>query len=294
MRFRRGPPKTLRKLALDKSIDVAGAILSQSDQLDDETLVEGANTRSQDHLLAISRRQTLSEIVTDVLVERGNRQVAISTAENPGAKFSEGGYVTLIRRSEHDGDLAHRIWARPDVPRWHLLTLLASASNSLRQELVAADPRKADLLQELVTKASDQIQEAAREQSAEFKAVYAHVQHLHERGELSEAALLDFAIHGQVDETAIALSLMCNLRIGIVERALIHCQTDQLLVLAKSLGLDWQTTRAILLLGAGDKGYSIQFLDQVAASFGKLRRDTANKAMEFYRLRERAARGNSN
>ena len=68
-----------------------------TDHLDDETLIAGARTKSQEHLLAISRRKLLSEGVTDVLVERGNQEVVVSTAGNFGARFSEFGYSTLTR-----------------------------------------------------------------------------------------------------------------------------------------------------------------------------------------------------
>src|ERR1700678_1915878 len=96
------PPTIIRTLALDQSIDVAGPILSRSDQVDEDTLIISAKTRGQEHLLAISRRRTLSEGVTDVLIDRGDRDVVISVAANPGAKFSETGYATLVERSEHD------------------------------------------------------------------------------------------------------------------------------------------------------------------------------------------------
>src|SRR5262249_44893638 len=61
------PPGIIRTLALDDAIEVAGPILSQSEQLDDATLVEGARTKGQDHLLAIARRTTLAEAVTAIL-----------------------------------------------------------------------------------------------------------------------------------------------------------------------------------------------------------------------------------
>src|SRR5579864_8442949 len=51
------PAKVSRALALDDSIEVAGPLLARSEQLDDETLIEGAKTKSQEHLLAISRRK---------------------------------------------------------------------------------------------------------------------------------------------------------------------------------------------------------------------------------------------
>ena len=91
------PPKVCRMLALDESVEVAGPLLSASAQLDDATLVAGA--RTQDHMLAISRRKVLSEDVTDVLIKRGDRRVVVSTAANDGAQFSEYGYSALIFRS---------------------------------------------------------------------------------------------------------------------------------------------------------------------------------------------------
>jgi uncharacterized protein (DUF2336 family) len=46
--------------------------LSQSERVDEPTLIEGASKKSQDHLFAISGRLRLSVPVTDVLVERGS------------------------------------------------------------------------------------------------------------------------------------------------------------------------------------------------------------------------------
>ncbi len=81
------PPKTIRALAFDDSIEVARPILIQSERLDDPTLVENAKNKGQEHLLAISQRRVLSEAVTDVLVARGDQQVVLSTAENRGARI---------------------------------------------------------------------------------------------------------------------------------------------------------------------------------------------------------------
>src|SRR5204863_4052390 len=50
------PPKIMRALASDDSIDVAAPVLAQSDE---PMLVETATRKSQEHLLAISRRRSL-------------------------------------------------------------------------------------------------------------------------------------------------------------------------------------------------------------------------------------------
>src|SRR5215510_16180676 len=58
------PPLTIRALAFDDVIEVAGPVLSQSMRLDDKTLIENARSKSQAHLMAISTRKTLSGAVT--------------------------------------------------------------------------------------------------------------------------------------------------------------------------------------------------------------------------------------
>src|SRR5580658_6204916 len=82
------PPRTIRTLAFDDAIEVAEPVLRQSPRLSDADLVENARIKGQGHMLAISRRNHLSELVTNVLVERGDQPVLMSTIENRGAKFS--------------------------------------------------------------------------------------------------------------------------------------------------------------------------------------------------------------
>ena len=96
--------------------------------------------------MAISQRARLSEEVTDVLVERGNQKVVISTAANAGARFSDFGCSTLVTRSESDSELALLVWARPEIPREYLLTLFETASETVRQKFETADRGKADLV----------------------------------------------------------------------------------------------------------------------------------------------------
>ena len=66
------PPQTIRALAFDDVIEVAGPVLTQSNRLDDDTLIEAVRSKSQAHLVAISKRRSLSGAVTDVLVLRGS------------------------------------------------------------------------------------------------------------------------------------------------------------------------------------------------------------------------------
>jgi uncharacterized protein (DUF2336 family) len=278
-------------LAFDDTIEVAAPVLAHSVRLDDDALVENARTKSQGHLLAISGRSVLAEAVTDILVDRGDHLVVTNTADNRGAKFSTSGLSTLVKRAQDHGDLALCVWSRPDIPRHDLMKLFAHASEIVRGKLEAADPRRAELIRAAVADASDEIQAMARAGSNEHAEALAHVRSLHSRGQLDEARLLDFVRDGKFDRIAIAFSIMCDLPIGLIERALVQSEPEQLLVLAKAIDLSWETTKAVLSLQAGRGGLAKERMNQYFSSFFRLQPKTARTTLQFYRLREQANRG---
>jgi uncharacterized protein (DUF2336 family) len=284
------PRKVIRELAFDDAIEVAGPVLSHSVGLDEDALVENAKTKSQEHLLAISGRETLVEAVTDILVKRGNQTVVSSTARNNGARFSDFGVSSLVQKARDDGDLALCVWLRPDIPRQNLVKLFVEAAEAVKNQLVEADPRRAELIRTAVAEASGQIQAKARASSCDFAQAQSYVGSLYSSGELDEAKLSTFANEGSFDKVAVALSLMCNLPIGLIERAFVQNQTEQILVLGKAINLSWVTTVALLLLQAGVNGSSRQQLDLCFASFSRLQPKTAKAALQFYRMREKASR----
>src|SRR5271156_6759965 len=86
------PLNVIRALASDDDIAVAGPVLKLAPRLQEADLVDLAKTKGQAHLQAISTRQALGEAVTDVLVRRGDREVARNVAGNRGARLSEAGF----------------------------------------------------------------------------------------------------------------------------------------------------------------------------------------------------------
>ena len=109
---------------------------------------------------------------------------------------------------------------------------------------------------------------------------------LYSVGALTEDRLSELAAAEKFDETTVAVSLLADLPIGAVERAFAHSQADHILVLAKSVDLSWNTTRAILLLHPAAKGGSENELEYYFAIYSRLKSETARTAVQFYRLRE--------
>src|SRR5215471_10765273 len=256
------PPKILRALACDDAIEVASPVLTQAARLDTETLVECARTKNQEHLLAISRRRTLPAVLTDVLVERGDQQVVLSTAKNSGAVFSSKGFDTLVKRSRGDDTLSFCVGVRPDLPPQLLEQLIAAASEKVAGKLVAErEFAKADI-DRVVDEVAGRIHTEAAQQPLGYAAAQVLAESLQRAGLLTSAKLQEFAAAGRFEEIVACLSVLSNVPTAAIERYMRDTNSEQLLVLAKATGLTWEATRAIMTLAAKRHRRSANGIDQ--------------------------------
>jgi uncharacterized protein (DUF2336 family) len=280
------PPRIIRALAFDDEIDVAGPVLEQSERLDDQALVENAQNKGQEHLLAISRRRSLSESVTDVLVERGDQQVVLSAAENRGAKFSAMGFTGLVRRSEGDDRLAARVGSRPEIPPHLFLKLLAKASVAVRAKLEAIHPGARREVRQAVDEVAGRIQAEAYEGALDYTAARAYIGALQRRGRLDDRKIEAIAKVGRFEEIVTALAFMCELPLGFVERAMKQERAEMILIIAKAVALSWSTVKAILCARAGGRPAFGGEIAQCLASYERLKITNAQEIVRFHRMRD--------
>ena len=288
------PSGVIHLLAFDDDIAVAEPVLQHSPRLEDSALVANANSKSQRHLFAISLRQRLSEAVTDILVQRGDQLVVHSVAKNAGARFSETGFQTLVASAAGDEDLATSVGERSDIPRRHILVLLEKASAAVRERLTAENPQASAAIRSVIAQLAEGLRDSTREASLDFAAAQAAVENLHRLRRIGESEVLNYAREHKFEETAIALSILCDTPTDVVERALLDPGAEIILILAKMADLSAATTKAILLLRAADRGMSAKDLDQALTSFHRLQPDTARRVLSFFRTRTKRAQTPAN
>jgi uncharacterized protein (DUF2336 family) len=284
------PTSVVRMLAFDDDIEVARAVLTGSERLADTDLIANAKIKSQQHLAAIAERKSLSEAVTDVLVRRGDRQVAHSVAKNAGARFSDAGFRMLVKRSAGDEALTLQVGARRDLPRPHFLRLLEQASATVRARLSAENPAAGSAVEGVVSEVVGGIRTETRKVSSQYAAAVTEVEAIKKSGRLGEAEVYRFAREGRFEDTAVALSLLCSVEIDVVERALHDRGHEIVLILAKLAGFSSTGAKAILLLKSSDRGISAQDLDRALRSYEKLQLDTARRVLSFYHTRIKGGR----
>jgi uncharacterized protein (DUF2336 family) len=282
------PPKVVRSLAFDDAITVAGPVLIASPQLSEQDLVANASTKSQDHLYAIAQRPTLSEAVTDVLVDRGDQRVVRSVAKNGGARFSDNGFGKLVTRARTDEMLAQYLGERSDLPRPHFLKLLKTASASVRIKLEAASPHAAAAVRDLVAEIADGISEQVREASSDHAKAKADAKRRYGNSQLSERDVHARARAQEFEKTVVALALLGHYPVDLVERALLDEGPDMVLILAKAAQCSRTTAKAILLMHAAGRGMSAPDLERALASYERLSTKTAKQVLEFYTERRKS------
>ncbi len=283
------PVNVVRSLAFDDDIEVAHPVLRGSERLSESDLLANATSKSQGHLLAISERFSLSEAVTDVLVARGDKHVVHSVVRNTGARFSDAGFRMMVKRSSGDEALATQLGLRRDMPRQHFLKLLEQASATVRKRLVASNPHALGAVDGIMAEIVGGIRSEARNASPDYAAAKAHVEALFQAGKLDEGEVYRFARERKFEETAVALSLLCNVSIDVVEHALLDTGHEIILILVKVAGLSSTSAKAVLLLRAADRGMSAQDLEIALTTFGRLQLETARRVLGFYDARRKRA-----
>jgi uncharacterized protein (DUF2336 family) len=279
------PGNVIHLLAGDDDIEVARPVLTRSERLSEHALLATANSKSQQHLYAITQRDALSEALTDILVARGDRDVVHAVVKNRGARFSDAGFRALVHRSNGDDALASEVGMRGDIPRPHFLMLLEKASSAVRARLAAENPQAATTIDGVMAEVVGGMRDEIRNSSPAFVAADAAVARQNRIRRIGESEIYQYARDRKFEETAIALSLLCDTPIDVVERALLDPGAEIVLILAKVAGLSSTTTKAVLLLRAADRGMSTEDLERALMSFNRLQPETAKRVLGFFRTR---------
>ena len=231
--FSNAPRVLVGRLARENEILVAGPLLRRSPVIDEEALLEIARVKGQSHLLAMSERSKLSTDLTDVIVQRGDRDVIRRTAGNAGAKFSESGYTELIKRASQDGVLTITVGQRNDLSDQMLKQLLAGSLDVIRRRLfdVVKPERQTAIKQAMadITGVSER-----HESKRDFVPAQRTILELHDAGNLNEAALLSFAKAYRYEECVAALSALSGVKIETLDNLISNDRHDPILILGKT------------------------------------------------------------
>jgi uncharacterized protein (DUF2336 family) len=283
------PERLIRRLAHDDSIEISGPVLARSGRLGEDELLAIARTKSQAHLAAIAGRAELGEQVTDVLVERGDVTVARKVAANSGARFSELSLRNLVDRASDDGDLAHAVARRRELPPAMFRNLLARATDTVRKRLVdSANPATAKVINKILAEVSQKV-ENQTVAKRNYDAAKLAVMELQKQGGVSPTVLVQFAKAHKLEETMVTLSLLTGVSIDVIDRFLDDPSDDPILILCRAIDLDWSMTLPVLTVRHGTVQLRESRAEEANKKYRKLSTYSAQRVMRFWQAREKMA-----
>ena len=283
---RHAPAKIIAALALDEAISVAQPVLSRSERLDDRTLVQVVTVKSQEYLLAVSTRRSISPAVTDVLVRRGDERVLLSTASNAGARFSGQGYETLVQRSTGSSELTQKVGARSDIPRYLFLELVSKASEAVRTKLISQQPHLAAEISQTTAEVAGVLRTKSIPAVRNYDSAMRSVNELRKSGLLDSNRLKQFADSGQFEATVATLAALANVPIEVVERAMLQERPELLILIVRAADLPWFAAKSAFSVRSGFVDEEDPPMQWILSTFEKLKPATAQQAVRFYLLRK--------
>jgi Uncharacterised protein conserved in bacteria (DUF2336) len=278
------PFEVIQYLAWDDEIAVAGEVLTHSNRLSAEALVEIASSKGQDHLLAISARDNLPEAVTDVIVDRGEPKVIRRLAKNATARFSEGGYSGMVAHSEGDDELVEILGLRLDLPVKFLRDLLRRAKDAVRTRLLALAP---PALREEIRRVIDSIVREGPPSGRDFRVAEELVRLMMELKELDDAAVYNFAEKKKFDEVMVSLAVLNDVPAEMMARLIEGPRADLVLIPCRSAKLNWPTVESILRNRPVKRKIDDQTLAVAERDYRKLSMETAQRTVRFWQLHNR-------
>ncbi|MEZ5934276.1 MAG: DUF2336 domain-containing protein [Alphaproteobacteria bacterium] len=271
-------PKALAlELAVDE-IEIAGPILERSGALEDPDLIEIVKSQAEHYACAVAGRSSVSEPVTDALIDTGHTGTIVRLLTNQGAAFSNEALHRLAKEFAGDGRIQEHLVKLPDLPPEVVEHLIDGIGEALEWDLIKSrsiDPSEA---RKLVNAMKGQAAKAMAKQGAVEEMTFAKMQERMVRGLLKPLDILSFLRGGHVSQFEAALAAMAKVDLQRTKRLLYSMDRRALAALCLRAGLGTPQYLAIrMAVDLADMG-----INEVRAKSVKYPQKTARFVQDQY------------
>ena len=229
-------PRELVLALANDEIEVAQPLLIDCTVLHDADLIEIVRHRTQAHQLAIAMRKSLSEDVSQSLVDTGDVDVITKLIENGDARISESLMEYLVAESKHVDSFQNPLVSREDLPANLARKMYWWVSAAVRQHIVEnfrVDPTEIDNSIEDVVK--NMIETDATSGDKPSKAERA-AREIDKQGKLTEEFLVNLLKDGEVSLFEASFARATKMPIKLARRMLYEPGGEGLAMACKAGG----------------------------------------------------------
>ncbi len=199
-------PHDIAKTLASDIADVATPMLTFSEALSDEDLMEIVSSQSETHQAAIASRAVVSEAVSDKLAESGSEEVVATLMGNEGAQISEETFEKVLDEYGESEKVNAPMATRSSLPITVAERLVSLVSDKLQQHLVTHHEMSPETATDLILASREKSMIGLLKEGASSSELVRLIDQLHENGRLTSTIVLRALCMGDIDffETALA------------------------------------------------------------------------------------------
>ncbi len=241
-------PVELVELLANDDIEVAFPILSESAVLEDAHLIEIIRNRTLEHQMAVAIRDSVSEEVSEVLVQTGDERVIKTLLENPDANVSQATMEFLVEESQRVDAFHEPILRRKELEPAMAKRMYLWVSAALRKYVVDHCGLSQSEIDDLIEGAVvDRIHDPEQASGGISKSKDLATK-LHEDGAVTPELMIKALKDGEVRLFVDMMGQVTGVRDDLIMRFILEPGGEGLSVAGRAIGLTDDEFRTIFTL----------------------------------------------
>jgi uncharacterized protein (DUF2336 family) len=280
--------RTARRLALDV-IEVARPVIEHSKSLTEGDILDVIQQKSQDHMLAVTKRPDIGESVSSALVEKGEDRVVASLLQNATARMDRKTFEAVADRAQNSPVLHAPFVRNQHVPLDLLNNVYLKVEGGLRREIMRKFHGVSPAELEAALEASrNHLSSAYGALPADFKSAKEHVEALEKRGALKPPVLVQLLRENRRTGFYIAFGMLVDVEFDLTRRLVEAKDIDALAMLCRGAGFDRGLFVTISLLVV-DEGGGLSKTEEYGKIYEQVPVAAAQRALRFWKVRAKGS-----
>ena len=285
MKFEGGEaPRELALALANDTIDVAYPIIRSSKSFTDSDLIQIVADKETQYQLAVTERDTLSEAVSDALVDHGDDNVVASLLRNEGAKIGDTTYGKVVERAEANPALHHPFVMRQSVPLEFLNEVYMTVGPNLRREIME---RNQSVTPEELNRAMEKAKQRVVIKNSALPEDYERMERklliMKSTNSFSAQQLPNIWRNGDHTLFRLAFADLCGLDYQTIDNLVKRKDIDGLAMLCRAKDLERGLFVALAVFVLGDEGMGNA--EKLGKLYNDVPIDAAGRALRFMQVR---------